>query len=67
MLHFNAPGLALFLLLAGFFITVVVETLGRGRGVVAGNYLVLRWSVSIIVLVVLSIVMFSVLTGMRMG
>ncbi len=67
MLHFDAPGLALFLLLAGFFITVVVETLGRGRGVVAGNYLVLRWSVSIIVLVVLLIVLFAVLTGMRMG
>ena len=67
MLHFSAPALALFLLLVGFFVTIVVETIGRGRGVVAGNYLVLRWSVSIIVLVVLSIVMFSVLTGMRMG
>jgi hypothetical protein len=67
MLHFQAPALALFLLLAGFFITVVVETLGRGRGVVAGNYLVLRWAVSVIVLVVLLVVLFAVLTGMRMG
>ncbi|OYV32821.1 MAG: hypothetical protein B7Z81_12230, partial [Acidocella sp. 20-61-6] len=34
MLHFNAPALALFLLLVGFFLTIVVETIGRGRGVV---------------------------------
>jgi hypothetical protein len=57
----------LFLLLAGFFITVVVETIGRGRGVVAANWLALRWAVSIVVLVVLLIVLFAVLTGMRMG
>jgi hypothetical protein len=67
MLHFSAPALALFLLLAGFFITVVVETIGRGRGVVAANWLALRWAVSIVVLVVLLIVLFAVLTGMRMG
>lgn len=67
MLHFNAPALALFVLLAGFFATIVVETIGRGRGVVASNYLVLRWSVSIVVLIVLLIVLFAVLTGMRVG
>lgn len=67
MLHFSAPALALFVLLAGFFITIVVETIGRGRGVVAANYLVLRWSVSVIVLVVLLAVLFAVLTGMRVG
>jgi hypothetical protein len=67
MLHFNAPALALFLLLAGFFITVVVETIGRGRGVVAANYLALRWGVSIIVLLVLVAVLLAVLTGMRVG
>lgn len=67
MLHFNAPALALFLLLAGFFITVVVETIGRGRGVVAANYLILRWSVSVVVLIVLLAVLFTVLTGMRTG
>jgi hypothetical protein len=67
MLHFGAPALALFLLLAGFFVTIVVETIGRGRGVVAANYLFLRWAVSIVVLVVLLVVLFSVLTGMRMG
>lgn len=67
MLHFNAPALALFMLLAGFFITSIVETLGRGRGVVAGNYLVLRWAVSILVLITLLVVLFAVLTGMRMG
>jgi len=67
MLHFNAPSLALFLLLAGFFITIVVETIGRGRGVVAANYLALRWAVSVVVLVVLLVVLGAVLTGMRVG
>jgi hypothetical protein len=67
MLHFSAPALALFLLLAGFFITIVVETIGRGRGVVAGNYLALRWAVSVVVLLVLVIVLAAVLTGMRVG
>jgi hypothetical protein len=67
MLHFGVPALALFLLLVGFFLTVVVETIGRGRGVVAGNYLALRWAVSIIVLIVLLVVLFAVLTGMRVG
>ncbi len=67
MLHFNAPALALFLLLAGFFITVVVESIGRGRGVVAANYLTLRWAVSVVVLLVLVAVLFAVLTGMRVG
>jgi len=67
MLHFALPALALFFLLAGFFLTIVVETIGRGRGVVAGNWLALRWSVSIVVLIVLLMVLFAVLTGMRMG
>ncbi|MDR3504683.1 MAG: DUF3429 domain-containing protein [Acidocella sp.] len=67
MLHFNAPALALFLLLAGFLITVVVETIGRGRGVVAVNYLALRWGVSIVVLATLFVVLLAVLTGMRTG
>ncbi|MDE8344961.1 MAG: DUF3429 domain-containing protein [Acidocella sp.] len=67
MLHFNAPALALFLLLAGFFITIVVETIGRGRNVVAGNYLALRWAVSVVVLVTLLIVLFAVLSGMRLA
>ena len=74
MLHFNAPALAVFLLLVGlfvlligFFITIVVETIGRGRGVVAGNYLALRWTVSVVVLIVLLVVLFAVLSGMRVG
>jgi hypothetical protein len=67
MLHFNAPALALFVLLAGFFVTIVVETIGRGRGVVAANYLALRWSVSVIVLLVFVLVLGAVLTGMRVG
>jgi len=67
MLHFAAPAFALFLLLAGFFITIVIETIGKGRNVVAGNYLAMRWGVSIVVLVVLLIVLFAVATGMRIG
>ncbi len=67
MLHFNAPALALFLLLAGFLITIVVETIGRGRGVVAANYLALRWGVSVVVLATLFIVLLAILTGMRVG
>lgn len=67
MLHFGAPALALFLLLLGFFVTIVAETIGRGRGVVAGNYLALRWAVSVVVLVTLLVVLFAVLSGMRLG
>lgn len=67
MIHFGAPGLALFLLLAGFFVAIVVETIGKGRGVVASNYLVLRWAVSIVVLIVMLVVLFAVLSGMRIG
>ncbi len=67
MIHFAAPGLALFLLLAGFFAAIVAETIGKGRGVVAGNYLALRWGVSIVVLIVMLVVLFSVLSGMRIG
>ena len=67
MIHFNAPGLSLFLLLAGFFIAIVAETIGKGRGVVASNYLALRWAVSIVVLVIMLVVLFAVLSGMRIG
>jgi hypothetical protein len=67
MIHFNAPGFSLFLLLVGFFIAIVAETIGKGRGVVASNYLALRWAVSIIVLLVLLVVLFAVLSGMRIG
>jgi hypothetical protein len=66
-LHFSAPALALFLLLVGFFLTIVVETIGRGRNVVAGNYLALRWGASIVVLLVLVVVLFAILSGMRVG
>jgi hypothetical protein len=67
MIHFKAPGLSLFLLLAGFFAAIVGETIGKGRGVVAGNYLALRWGVSIVVFLVLLLVLFAVLSGMRIG
>lgn len=67
MIHFNLPGVAVLLLLIGFFLTVVVETIGKGRGLVAGNYLILRWCVSIVVMLILLLVLFGVLSGMRLG
>jgi hypothetical protein len=67
MIHFAAPALAVFLLLIGFFLTIVAETIGKGRNVVAGNYLLLRWAVSVIVLLILLLVLFAVLSGMRIG
>ncbi len=67
LLRLNAPAFALFVLLAGFFLTVVAETLGRGRGLVAADYLILRWSISVVVLLVLLAVLGAVLTGMRAG
>ncbi len=67
MIHFAAPGLAVFLLLAGFFVTIVIETIGKGQGVVAGNYLAMRWAASVVVLVILLVVLFAILSGMRVG
>jgi hypothetical protein len=67
MIHFNLPAVSVFLLLLGFFLTVVAETIGRGRGIVATNYLILRWSVSIVVMLILLLVLFGVLSGMRLG
>jgi hypothetical protein len=66
-LRIGAPGAALLLLLVGFFLTVVMETIGRGRGVVAGNYLTMRWGASIVVLIIMLAVLFAVWTGMRAG
>jgi hypothetical protein len=67
MIHFDLPGVAVFLLLIGFFLTIVAETIGKGRGLVAGNYLILRWSVSIVVMLILLLVRFGVLSGMHLG
>ncbi|HQT66531.1 MAG: DUF3429 domain-containing protein [Rhodospirillales bacterium 20-60-12] len=63
----GAAKLALLLLIAGFFATVVAETVGRGRGLVAGDYLAMRWSISVIVLFVLVSVFLLDLIGMRLG
>lgn len=67
MVHFALPGVAVLLLLGGFFMTIVTETIGRGRGVVAANYLAMRWGVSIVVLLTLALVLFAIWTGMRTG
>ncbi len=67
MIHFTAPGLRLFLLLPGFFITIVVETIGNGRGIVASQLPAAALGVSIVVLLTLLVVLFAVLSGMRVG
>jgi Protein of unknown function (DUF3429) len=63
----HLPALAIFILIAGFFATSVGETVGRGRGYVQVNYLILRWALSIVVLLVLLVVLFAILAGMRVG
>ncbi|MDD2876346.1 MAG: DUF3429 domain-containing protein [Acidiphilium sp.] len=60
-----APRAALIILIAGFFATIVGETIGRGRNLVAANYLALRWTLSIVVLAVLFITFFIEVIGMR--
>jgi hypothetical protein len=67
MIHFDLPGVAVSLLLVGFFLTIVAETIGKGRGLVASNYLILRWAVSIVVMLILLLVLFGVWSGMRLG
>ena len=62
-----APRVAIAILIAGFFATIVAETVGRGRNIVASNYLALRWTVSIVVLAVLLVTLFIQLIGMRHG
>jgi hypothetical protein len=67
MLHFNAPALGLGLILTGFAVAIAGETAGFGRGVVALNYLLLRWAASVVVIVALLVVLLAVFTGMRAG
>ena len=63
----QAPRLAIAILIAGFFATIVAETVGRGRDIVPGNYLALRWAISIVVLAVLIVALFIEAVGMRQG
>lgn len=63
--HF--PALALAALIVGFFLTIVGETIGRGRNLVTPNYLTLRWGLSIVVLAILLVTFFVVVVGMRVG
>lgn len=62
-----APRVALGVLIAGFFATILAETIGRGRNLVASNYLAMRWTVSIVVLAVLIVTFFVLVAGMRQG
>lgn len=62
-----APRVATGVLIAGFFATIISETIGRGRNLIASNYLTLRWSISIVVLAVLIITFFVEVIGMRPG
>ena len=61
----GAPGVALGMLIAGYFATIVGETIGRGRQLVPTGYLVIRWVMSIVTLGVLVSTLFIVLVGMR--
>jgi hypothetical protein len=61
----GAPRLALAVLIAGFFATILAETVGKGRDLVPAKYLVLRLVVSLVVLVVLVVTLFITLVGMR--
>ena len=61
----GAPRLALAILIAGFFATILAETVGKGRELVPARYLVLRWMVSLVVLVVLVATLFITVVGMR--
>jgi len=67
VLYLSLPALGLFLLLVGFLVTIAAESVGYGRGVVALNYLFLRWCASAVVVVTLLVVLLAVLTGMRAG
>lgn len=61
----SAPRVATGILIAGFFATIIAETIGRGRNLVTSNYLALRWSISIVVLAVLIVTLFVEAIGMR--
>lgn len=61
----SAPRFATGVLVAGFFATIVAETIGRGRNLVPGNYLAMRWAISIVVLAVLVATLFFEIAGMR--
>jgi hypothetical protein len=61
----GAPRLALAVLVAGFFATILAETVGKGRDLVPAKYLLLRWVVSLVVLLVLVATLFITLVGMR--
>lgn len=62
-----APRIAIAILVVGFFATIIAETVGRGRDLVASNYLAMRWGISIVVLAVLIIALFVEAIGMRQG
>lgn len=62
-----APRAAIAILIAGFFATIIGETIGRGRNLVASNYLAMRWIISIVVLAVLIVTFFIEAIGMRHG
>lgn len=62
-----APRAAIAVLIAGFFATIIAETIGKGRNIVASNYLTMRWGISIVVLAVLIVTFFIEVIGMRHG
>lgn len=63
----GAPRFALLVLIVGFFGTVLGETIGRGKEIVASNYLTMRWAISIVVLAILLATLVLDVIGVRTG
>lgn len=62
----NEPAIALTLLLLGFIATILVEQRGGRRGVVPRAYLGLRWTLSVVVVLVLGAVLVMRLGGLHL-
>ncbi len=57
------PVFSLMILIAGFLLTVVVESRAHHRGLVPGGYMAMRWVVSVIVVALLTTVVVLRLAG----
>ena len=53
----SEPALGLAILIAGFVATVVIEWRGHRLGLVSGNYMLMRWGISVVVIALLTAVL----------
>ncbi len=58
-----APAIALALLVAGFLATTAVEARGAGDGLVPAGYMRMRWGLTLVVVLVLTLVLLSRISG----